>query len=181
MTQSVADVSTESTIDAPYEEAMFCPELYLERQFSEPGGYVLPCMFCGKNHDVKWETSYRPQGTGTLITSGVCEGCRVNLKPKSRGAQVAGFVHVDDFIDDHTENAYARFVLDYFRRSAVALEDFRPFMEQHKLFCSYVGERFRVTGASRLGDICLSRDFERETGYELRVSVDLCSDWSSVP
>jgi len=38
-----------------------------------------------------------------------------------------------------------------------------------------------VTGASRLGDVWLSKDFAREDGYEARVSVAACSGWGATP
>jgi hypothetical protein len=54
-------------------------------------------------------------------------------------------------------------------------------MKQHELFCEYEGKRYRVTGASRLGDVWLSADFAREYGYELRVDVEKCSVWGPTP
>lgn len=164
-------------------ESLFL-DLYLVEQAPPPeDDRWLNCMFCRKSHDVDWETAYRPEGSGTLITVGVCERCRSQLKPfKFKEFDRAdGFVHVDDFIDDHRKPAYARFVLDYFRRNAVCQQDFKPFMERHLLFCTWKEERFRVTGASRLGDIWLSADFKREVGYEHRVNVAECSEWSGQP
>lgn len=51
-------------------------------------------------------------------------------------------------------------------------------MEDYKLFCMYKGERYRCTGASRMGDVWLHSDFSQDTGYEHRVDVEECSDWS---
>lgn len=90
--------------------------------------------------------------------------------------------HIDDYIDDYQENAYARFVFNHFRLPAGQMMAFRPWMSQFRLFCTHRGERFRVTGASRLGDVWLTRDFEREDGYEVRgVCVDDCTDWGREP
>ncbi len=171
------------------DEHLWCVDLHLTRQ--EPCNPVLHCVFCGKGDPkfVEWEFSFRPEGTGTLLSKGLCEDCRTKLRalpaPKREGA----IMHVDDFINNHREPAYARFVLDYFRKSAVNHAAFRPFMEKHLLFCTYqdtVGGgatrgRYRVTGASRLGDIWLSKDFKREVGYELRVNVAYCIEWSGQP
>lgn len=90
--------------------------------------------------------------------------------------------HVDNFIDyNYSEECYARWVLNHFRLPAVLKMDFEPFMKEHKLFCTYKDKRFRVIGASRLGDIWLTSDFKRNTGYEKRVDVDECSNWSDKP
>jgi len=92
--------------------------------------------------------------------------------------------HVDEFIDagftyKSEPERYARFVLNYFRMSAILKMDFEPFMREHKLFCNYKGEKYRVTGASRMGDIWLAKDFNRDAGYDLRVDVAECDTWTS--
>jgi hypothetical protein len=89
--------------------------------------------------------------------------------------------HIDDWIDsprykDEGER-YAKFVFWYFRFPAWAQHAFRPWMEQFKLFCTYQGNRYRVTGASRLGDVWLAEDINRDCGYDHRVDVAECSDW----
>ena len=89
--------------------------------------------------------------------------------------------HVDDFVHTHGGDPYARWVLMHFRLPAAMMLDFRPFMERHRLFCTYRGERYRVTGASRMGDVWLAEDFERVDGYDHRVDVDDCSDWGPKP
>lgn len=93
--------------------------------------------------------------------------------------------HVDDFIDygssrrDPPPNEdYARWVLNHFRLSASMKYSFDKFMVNHKLYCEYEGAQWRVTGASRLGDIWLLGDFSRSNGYDLRVCVDDCSSWA---
>jgi len=88
--------------------------------------------------------------------------------------------HVDDFIDSgFGKNKYARWVLNYFRLPAALKMDFAEFMAPHKLFCTYEGKRYRCTGASRLGDVWLAKNLNRDTGYDLRVDVAKCSDWSA--
>ena len=84
--------------------------------------------------------------------------------------------HVDDFIDDLKSDAYARSWLESFRRPAW---DKMKEPDERKLFATYNGERFRVTGCSRLGDVWLSADPERDCGYEHRVDVGDLSDWSA--
>jgi len=90
-------------------------------------------------------------------------------------------VHIDDWIDDPTQDPYARWMFLYFRLPAFQLLAFRQFMAEHKLFCTYEGVRYRVTGASRLGDVWLISDFSKDIGYEHRVAVDECSGWGKEP
>ena len=98
------------------------------------------------------------------------------------------FKHVDDFIDygrmsaDEPESeTYARWVLNYFRMPAILKNDFKRFMKDSLLFCTYKGTDYRVTGASRMGDVWLTSDFNQETGYEQRVNVSDCDNWRSSP
>lgn len=89
---------------------------------------------------------------------------------------------VDEFIWEHfREEPYARWVLMHMRLPAAAQIDFEPFMREHKLFATHDGKRWRVTGASRLGDVWLASDFERVDGYDKRVSVEKCSAWGAEP
>lgn len=93
--------------------------------------------------------------------------------------------HVDDWLDSvfvktHDED-YAKFVLEMHRWPAWKQMRYRQWILQHKLFCTYQGQRYRVTGASRLGDIWLTTDFERGSGNVLRVSLDECNNWGDKP
>lgn len=96
-------------------------------------------------------------------------------------------MHVDEFIDwgikvgESTEmERYARFFFHLHRLPAMLQADFDKFTNQYKLFCTYEGNKYRVTGCSRLGDVWLSKSFDRESGYDLRVAVEKCSDWSAI-
>jgi hypothetical protein len=101
-----------------------------------------------------------------------------------------GDIHVDDFIDygnveergkkdDNT--SYARWVLAQFRFPATLAMATGKFIKQHKLFCDFEDQQYRVTGASRMGDIWLTSDFKQDTGYEKRVDVSDCSNWRKEP
>ena len=95
-------------------------------------------------------------------------------------------MHVDDFIDSgyenrNTGNKYARWFFLLARLPAIYQSDFRDQISKYKLFCSYQGERFRVTGASRLGDIWLVKDFGKDHGYDHRVDLVNCTNWSPDP
>lgn len=86
--------------------------------------------------------------------------------------------HIDDFIDDAAADSYARKWFEAFRRPEVAkMRDPNP----RKLFATYRGERYRVTGCSRMGDVWLHSDFDEDTTYEHRVDVDECSEWKEKP
>lgn len=90
--------------------------------------------------------------------------------------------HVDDFIDDfRNPNTYARFVLHLFRLNAALKADFKPHIDRLKLFCIYQGKRYRVTGASTMGDIWLQSNFNQTSGYELRVDIQDCTRWGDHP
>lgn len=100
--------------------------------------------------------------------------------------------HVDDFVTfGLNSNAtpfrtsegekYARFFFMLHRLHAMMQVDFRKWIEPHQLYCTYRGDRYRVTGASRMGDIWLAKDFSQDRGYDHRVMVDDVTDWGSTP
>lgn len=94
-------------------------------------------------------------------------------------------MHIDHFIDYGTSRtkeipkneAYARWMFNHFRLPATQQMAFDQFMSGYKLFCTYEGKKYRVTGASRLGDVWLTSNFNRDSGYELRVELEECSGW----
>ena len=90
-------------------------------------------------------------------------------------------MHDDEFIDSLTTDAYASWVLALFRFPAILKLKFNAYTDQFKLFATYKGKRYRVTGASRLGDVWLAEDFTRDIGYDLRVPIDECIEWGPKP
>jgi hypothetical protein len=88
-------------------------------------------------------------------------------------------MHIDEFIDKLDSDDYAAWVFSHFRLPAIRKMRFARFMMAHPLFCTFEGKRWRVTGASRLGDVWLADDPARDTGYDKRVDVALCSNWSA--
>lgn len=94
--------------------------------------------------------------------------------------------HVDDFIDNFKapeSETYARFVLNLFRLPASLRIDFAEQIKGIELYCTYTGdlERYRVTGASTMGDVWLRANFTQYDGYDKRVEVDYCINWSNKP
>jgi hypothetical protein len=91
-------------------------------------------------------------------------------------------MHIDDFIDNEFGRSnYARFFFFLHRLPAVLQCDFSQWISEYKLFCTYKGKVYRVTGASRMGDVWLAEDFTRENGYDLRVDVEACSAFCDIP
>ena len=87
--------------------------------------------------------------------------------------------HVDDFIDDPASDRYAASWFESFRRPA--LDKLRK-PDPRKLFATYQGARYLVTGCSRLGDVWLHPDLNYEgMSYQHRVDVSECSGWSATP
>lgn len=97
-------------------------------------------------------------------------------------------MHIDDWIDlciattndNNKGERYARWFFIWKRMPAWMQNSLREFYNDAELFCDYKGKRYRCTGASRMGDVCLTEDFNKEYGYELRVDVEECSNWSNV-
>lgn len=100
--------------------------------------------------------------------------------------------HIDDWCtdlmwqfgpeaDQEPHRAYAMWFFFCYRLSAALKLFFKDFMPTQPLFCDYAGQRYRVTGCSRLGDVWLTTDFKQEMGYELRVDVDNCARWGVEP
>lgn len=100
-----------------------------------------------------------------------------------------GFTHIDDWLESMSirsfrisdKDRHAVLMLDYFRRPAHWQLTLEPFFRDKKLFTTYKGDRYRVTGASRLGDIFLTKNFDQKDGYEIRVAIDDCSELSDKP
>ena len=90
-------------------------------------------------------------------------------------------MHVDEFIDNKSTDNYVSFVLNWFRAPAVHHARYNNWMRQFKLFCTYNGKRYRVTGASRLGDVWLVADHGREGGYDLRTEIQDITLWGPEP
>jgi hypothetical protein len=94
-------------------------------------------------------------------------------------------LHVDDWVTYHSDpkspEAYAKFFFVLSRLPAGMAGVFHEHTKQFQLYCTYNGKRYRVTGASRLGDIWLSEDLSREVGYNLRVYANEVTDWGPAP
>nr|DAX35485.1 MAG TPA: hypothetical protein [Caudoviricetes sp.] len=72
---------------------------------------------------------------------------------------------------------YARYVLSTFDVPASLYLDVKQHIHSNKLFADYKGEKYRVVGLSRLGDVWLTNNFE-STQYTKRVSITNLSHFS---
>jgi hypothetical protein len=96
------------------------------------------------------------------------------------------YKHVDDFIDASCSQmseseTYAAWMLNHFRFPAGLRFKFDKFMKSHKLFATYKDQVYLITGASRMGDVWLAADFNRENGYDLRVDINDIQSWGNNP
>lgn len=102
------------------------------------------------------------------------------------------FVHIDNFIDRATffekreESAeilnYAKLFFLIKRLPAYMRIQFDDILGDNlKLFCTYNGGRFRITGASRMGDIYLNKNHNDNVGYNIRVCINEVTNLGKEP
>jgi hypothetical protein len=105
-----------------------------------------------------------------------------SVPPVDRNAKLT---HVDEWVaqpcSPKDPAAYAKFFFLINRLHAWMQGAFRPWIEPHELYCDFAGRTWRVTGASRMGDIWLAIDLTRQDGYDIRRYVDECTNWRSAP
>jgi len=56
---------------------------------------------------------------------------------------------------------------------------YKSIIKSFPLFCTYDGTLYRVTGASRMGDVWLNYP-DKVDSYVLRVPVTGCSSWRKI-
>ena len=86
--------------------------------------------------------------------------------------------HIDEWLDEpaSTENERAaKEWLNHFRRPAIDRDS--DWLNARVVTCDYRGERYRCIGASRMGDVWLTKHMDRVNGYDLRIDVAECSAW----
>lgn len=79
---------------------------------------------------------------------------------------------------------YARYKLEALRLPAYKIMEFSEIIKTHKVYCSYLGEMYKLTFASRMGLIGLRKDFTLDHGYDVVCypsDVDWWSDKPEVP
>jgi len=92
-------------------------------------------------------------------------------------------MHIDDWLDTPAKDEgekWAKEFLEHCRRQASDKD--HAWIAANPLFCTYKdGKRYRCIGCSRMGDVWLTKHFERVNGYDIRPDVDDCSEWSKTP
>ena len=84
-------------------------------------------------------------------------------------------MHVDEFIDDpNTDNAASWFLMLH-RLPAILKCKFESYLKKYSLRCKYEGGKWHIIGASRLGDVWLSKS--GEFPYDKRVDIADCADF----
>ena len=101
-------------------------------------------------------------------------------------ATLTSETHIYAWINQPAKNDGERFAKDWFDKFCRPADEkwkmngdnsLARWLDDNPLFCTYEGQTYRVTGASRLGDVWLTLDLCKNQGYEKRVDVADCSDW----
>ena len=87
--------------------------------------------------------------------------------------------HCDDYIHDSTAPKCLRWFLLVNRMTSSDQALAREFGVNPKLFADHNGVRVRVTMASRLGDVGITKNMNAEYGYDTRVPLDTLSNFSA--
>ncbi len=82
-------------------------------------------------------------------------------------------MHVDDFIEDYSTDEGASWFLMLRRMPAILQIKFKDYMKDLQLICKFEEEDWYIIGASRLGDVWLSKS--GNFPYEKRVDISECS------
>ena len=117
----------------------------------------------------------KTHGGQSLLTDGLA-----GTVPPAPTFEREQMTHIDDWLDDPTTGpADVKEWLEQFRRPAI--EKDHAWLRSRQLFCTYKdGKRYRCIGCSRMGDVWLTKHFERENGYDLRIDIADCTDWEVV-
>ena len=111
------------------------------------------------------------------------------ISPLGSADDAEGGIHVDDFLGTtyhligHDELIYMHYFLNLCRLGHYEFQLYSKAIGQQQLFVTYEGQRWQVVGASRLGDLLLSKDKKYGAQWSNRVWLVLSkfSDWSKTP
>jgi hypothetical protein len=88
------------------------------------------------------------------------------------------FRHCDEYIEDPSQPEVLRKFLTWARAPAHGHLEPKPWPT---LYADLDGKTYRVTMASRFGDVGLQPDFAKEYGYVTRVPVERLTNFRSDP
>ena len=76
---------------------------------------------------------------------------------------------------------HARFKLEQLRLPASKIMEFSEIITAHAVYCSYLGEMYKLTFASRMGWIGLRKDFALDRGYDVTCFAGEIDWWNDKP
>lgn len=91
------------------------------------------------------------------------------------------FKHCDDFIHDFEAPMLLRAFLIVNRMPAADKYVLKSAGIDPKLFADLEGTTYRLTMASRMGDVGITKDFEQDMGYDTRVPLEKLSNFRGEP
>jgi hypothetical protein len=94
---------------------------------------------------------------------------------------LGGARHCDEYITDPRQPKALRWFLLINRMPAVDAALAHEMGVRPRLFATHEGRRCRVVMASRFGDVGITYDLGRETGYQKRVPVAHLGDFGDQP
>jgi len=89
--------------------------------------------------------------------------------------------HCDEYIHDFRVPKVLRVFLLVNRMPAVDKMLLNEAGFNPVLYATYNGETYRVTMASRMGDVGITKDFTKDMGYERRVAVEDLTNFRGEP
>ena len=76
---------------------------------------------------------------------------------------------------------HARFKLELLRLPVFKMMEFSSIIHAHEVYCSYLGEMYKLTFASRMGWIGLRKDFTLDHGYDVTCFAGEVDWWNDKP
>ena len=90
-------------------------------------------------------------------------------------------MHIYDWLEEASNSKEEKKVREFLNFKTLPVRD--QYHNKDKLpkfdcFCTYKDEKLKIMGASRMGDVWLSKNFDLTVGYDYRVDIDDCEDFS---
>ena len=86
--------------------------------------------------------------------------------------------HIYDWLDELAVTDDEQLAKDFLNEATKPAEDKdHEYLQNTRLTCMYKGSRYRCTGASRMGDVWICKDWRESTGYSKRVAIGELSLW----
>lgn len=130
--------------------------------------------------------AYRKYCMACIYLQKVSQQCQIGPFDQDRQA---GALHVDEFLEttyelvNRDDLIYPHYLLGIMRLGHYQMSLYRKVIGDKQLFVTFEGKRWQVVGASRLGDIWLTKSTKLDAQYTRRVwlRLDDMTDWSDKP